>query len=68
MSNYMQKAKKQFQHKVGKLQHAPYQSAPIQYQEAIHNARIDGTTVRQQSQAVHPTGMRQVFISQQSSW
>jgi hypothetical protein len=31
MPNYMQKALKQCQHKVGKLQHAPYQSAPIQY-------------------------------------
>ncbi len=31
MPNYMQKALKQFQHKAGKLQHAPYQSAPIQY-------------------------------------
>ncbi len=27
----MQKALKQFQHKAGKLQHAPYQSAPTQY-------------------------------------
>ncbi len=31
MPNYMQKALKQFQHKAGKLQHAPHQSAPIQY-------------------------------------
>jgi hypothetical protein len=31
MPNYMQKALKQFQHKAGKIQHAPYQSAPIQY-------------------------------------
>jgi hypothetical protein len=31
MQNYMQKALKQFQHKAGKLQHAPYQSAPTQY-------------------------------------
>jgi hypothetical protein len=31
MPNYMQKALKQFQHKAGKLQYAPYQSAPIQY-------------------------------------
>jgi hypothetical protein len=31
MPNYVQKALKQFQHKVGKLQHAPYQSTPIQY-------------------------------------
>jgi hypothetical protein len=31
MPNYVQKALKQFQHKAGKLQHAPYQSAPIQY-------------------------------------
>jgi hypothetical protein len=31
MPNYTQKALKQFQHKAGKLQHAPYQSAPIQY-------------------------------------
>jgi hypothetical protein len=31
MPNYMQKALKQFQHKAGKLYHAPYQSAPIQY-------------------------------------
>jgi hypothetical protein len=30
MPNYMQKALKQFQHKAGKLQHAPYQSTPIQ--------------------------------------
>jgi hypothetical protein len=29
--NYVQKALKQSQHKAGKLQHAPYQSAPIQY-------------------------------------
>jgi hypothetical protein len=27
----VQKALKQFQHKAGKLQHVPYQSAPIQY-------------------------------------
>ncbi len=31
MPNYVQKALKQFQHKAGKLQLAPYQSAPIQY-------------------------------------
>jgi hypothetical protein len=31
MPNYMQKALKQFQHKAGKLQHAPYQSELIQY-------------------------------------
>jgi hypothetical protein len=31
MPNYVQKALKQFQHKVGKQQHAPYQSAPIKY-------------------------------------
>jgi hypothetical protein len=33
MPNYVQKALKQFQHKhkAGKLQHAPYQSALIQY-------------------------------------
>jgi hypothetical protein len=31
MPNYMQKALKQYQHKAGKLQHAPYQSAPIKY-------------------------------------
>jgi hypothetical protein len=31
MPNYVQKDLKQFQHKAGKLQHAPYQSAPIQY-------------------------------------
>jgi hypothetical protein len=31
MPNYVQKALKQFQHKAGKLQHAPCQSAPIQY-------------------------------------
>ncbi len=31
MPNYVQKALKQFQHKAGKLQHAPYQSTPIQY-------------------------------------
>jgi hypothetical protein len=31
MPIYMQKAFKQFQHKAGKLQHATYQSAPIQY-------------------------------------
>jgi hypothetical protein len=31
MPNQVQKALKQFQHKAGKLQHAPYQSAPIQY-------------------------------------
>jgi hypothetical protein len=30
MPNYVQKAPKQFQHKAGKLQHAPYQSTPIQ--------------------------------------
>ncbi len=30
MPNYMQKTLKQFQHKAGKLQHAPYQSALIQ--------------------------------------
>jgi hypothetical protein len=31
MPNYVQKALKQFQHKAGKLQHAPYQSKLIQY-------------------------------------
>ena len=31
MPNYVQKSWKQFQHKAGKLQYAPYQSAPIQY-------------------------------------
>jgi hypothetical protein len=31
MSNYVQKKLKQFHHKTGKLEHAPYQSAPIQY-------------------------------------
>jgi hypothetical protein len=31
MPNYVQKALKQFQHKASKLQHAPYQSATIQY-------------------------------------
>jgi hypothetical protein len=31
MPNYVQKALQQCQHKVGKLQHAPYQSALIQY-------------------------------------
>jgi hypothetical protein len=31
MPNYVQKALKRFQHKAGKLQHAPNQSAPIQY-------------------------------------
>ncbi len=31
MPNYVQKALKQFQYKAGKLEHAPYQSAPIQY-------------------------------------
>jgi hypothetical protein len=31
MPNYVQNTLKQFQHKAGKLQHAPYQSTPIQY-------------------------------------
>jgi hypothetical protein len=31
MPNYVQKALKQIQHKAGKLEHVPYQSAPIQY-------------------------------------
>ncbi len=31
MPNYVQKALKQLKHKAGKLQHAQYQSAPIQY-------------------------------------
>jgi hypothetical protein len=31
MPNYVQKALKPFQHKAGKLQHAPYQSSSIQY-------------------------------------
>jgi hypothetical protein len=31
MPNYEQKALKQFQHKAGKLRHAPYQSTLIQY-------------------------------------
>jgi hypothetical protein len=31
MPNYVKKALKQFQHKAGKLQHAPYQSTPIQF-------------------------------------
>jgi hypothetical protein len=34
LPNYMQKASKQFQHKAGKLQHAPYQNTPIQYDGA----------------------------------
>ncbi len=44
MPNYMQKALKQFQHKVGKLQHTLYQSAPIQYgakkQYAIQESKV----------------------------
>jgi hypothetical protein len=44
MPNYLQKALKQFQHKAGKLQHAPYQSAPIQYdatkQYAIQELKV----------------------------
>jgi hypothetical protein len=31
MPNYVQKVLKLFQHIAGKLQHAPYQSAPIEY-------------------------------------
>jgi hypothetical protein len=38
MSNFVQKALKQFQHKAGKLQHAPYWSAPIQYGAKIQYA------------------------------
>jgi hypothetical protein len=38
MPNYMHKALKQFQHKADKLQHAPYQSAPIQYGAKKQNA------------------------------
>jgi hypothetical protein len=38
MPNYVQKALKQFQHKAGKLQHVPYQSAPIQYGAKRKNA------------------------------
>jgi hypothetical protein len=39
---------------------------PIWRKETIHNTRIRGATVRQQSQAVHPLGMQQVFIPWQS--
>ncbi len=69
MPNYVQKALKQFQHTAGKLQHAPYLSVPIQYgcQEIICYVRIKSTSVRQQSQAVHPTAVRQVLIPWQSS-
>ncbi len=35
--------------------------------ETIHNTGIKDVTVRQQSQAVHSTGMQQVFIPWQSS-
>ncbi len=41
---------------------------PICRKETICNTRIKGATVRRQSQVVHPTGMRQVFIPWQSSW
>jgi hypothetical protein len=34
----------------------------IRRKETICNTRIKGTIFRQQSQAVHPTGMRQVLI------
>jgi hypothetical protein len=39
---------------------------PSWRKETIGNTRIEGTTVRQKSQAVHPAGMRQVFIPWQS--
>jgi hypothetical protein len=39
MPNYVQKALKKNQHKAGKLQHAPYQSAPIQYGTKNQHAR-----------------------------
>jgi hypothetical protein len=39
---------------------------PIWHKETICNTRIEGATVRGQSQAVHPTGMRQVFTPWQS--
>jgi hypothetical protein len=38
MTNYVQKALKQFQNKAGKLRHAPYQSKPIQYGTKKHYA------------------------------
>ncbi len=61
MPNNMQKALKQFQHKAGKLKHASYQSAQIQYGAKKCYTRIKGTTVRAQSQVVHPTGMPKVY-------
>jgi hypothetical protein len=57
MPNYVQKALKQFQHKAGKLQHAPYQSASIQY-----GAKKQYTT--QESKALLLDGKAKRFIQQ----
>jgi hypothetical protein len=40
----------------------PKRTNTIWRKETIHNTRTEGTTIRQQSQAVHPTGMQQVLI------
>ncbi len=41
---------------------------PMWHKETICNTRFEGATIRWQSQAVHPTGMWQVFIPWQSGW
>jgi hypothetical protein len=57
MPNYVQKVLKQFQHKAGKLQHAPYQSAPIQY-----GAKQQHTTQESKAPLLDNKAMR--FIQQ----
>jgi hypothetical protein len=57
MPNYVQKALKQFQHKAGKLQYAPYQIAPIQ-----HGAKKQYAT--QESKALLLDNKAKWFIQQ----
>ena len=69
--NYVTKALKQFQHKVRKLQHAPYPSAPIQYgakkQYATQKSSAPLVDAKTKKFIQQPTSMRQVSIPGPSS-
>jgi hypothetical protein len=68
MPNYVKKALKQFQHKVRKLQNAPYPSVPIQYGAKKQYATQKSSTASGcQNQEIYPANMRQVFIPGTSS-
>jgi hypothetical protein len=54
MPNYVQKALKK--------KSTQSRQTTAWRKEATHNTRIEGATIRLQSQAVHPTGMKQVLI------